>query len=70
MLGILIGAAAGVVTGLLIAPEKGSETRDRLFELGEDYLDTIRDRFDDMLDNMNTKFDQIRKDVSRVTEKK
>lgn len=70
LLGIIIGAAAGVLTGILIAPEKGAETRDRLAEMSEDYLDTFRDSFDNILDNMNSKFEQIRKDISKVAEKK
>jgi len=41
LLGILGAAAAGVVVGLLIAPEKGSETRKRLASTAGDWADQV-----------------------------
>jgi gas vesicle protein len=40
-LGILGAAAAGVVIGLLIAPEKGSETRKRIAKTTSDWADQV-----------------------------
>ena len=40
---IIAGAAAGAITGLLLAPDKGSETRRRLAETGRKTLDSVKD---------------------------
>lgn len=41
ILGILGAAAAGVVIGLLVAPEKGVETRKKLKKTTEGWADTL-----------------------------
>jgi gas vesicle protein len=40
-MGILGAAAAGVVVGLLIAPDKGSETRKRISRTTSDWADQV-----------------------------
>jgi gas vesicle protein len=42
--GIAAGAAAGVVLGVLFAPDKGSETRRKISEKGTGMADNIKDR--------------------------
>ena len=41
ILGILGAAAAGVVIGMLVSPEKGEETRKRLRKTAEDWADSM-----------------------------
>ena len=41
ILGILGAAAAGVVIGMLVAPEKGKETRKRIKKTAEDWADNL-----------------------------
>ncbi len=41
LLGILGAAAAGVVIGMLVAPEKGNETRKRIKKTAEDWADSL-----------------------------
>ena len=41
ILGIVAGAAAGAALGMLLAPEKGSETRTQLSKKGDDLVGTI-----------------------------
>jgi gas vesicle protein len=41
ILGILGAAAAGVVIGLLVAPEKGKDTRKRLKKTAEEWADSM-----------------------------
>jgi len=41
VLGILGAAAAGVVIGMLLAPEKGKETRKKLKKTAEDWADSV-----------------------------
>lgn len=42
--GLLVGLAAGAVIGMLFAPDKGTETRDKLSESLKDLGDSIKDR--------------------------
>ena len=46
ILAFTLGAAAGLVLGILLAPEKGSETRRRL----KKEYDRRREQFDDLID--------------------
>lgn len=40
---VLAGAAAGVVAGILLAPDKGSETRKKVAEAGRKVSSTVSD---------------------------
>lgn len=64
-LGVLTGLAVGAALGILFAPDKGSETRKKLIEKGEDYAETIRERFNEMVDSMNEKFEKVKNDVEK-----
>ena len=41
--GLLAGAAAGLITGLLLAPDKGSETRRKIADTSRKTLDSVKD---------------------------
>ena len=45
VLGILGAAAAGVVIGMLIAPEKGTEMRARIKKTAGDWVDNLSNLF-------------------------
>ncbi|WP_113651491.1 YtxH domain-containing protein [Pedobacter namyangjuensis] len=49
---LLAGLAAGAALGLLFAPEKGSDTRDKLSESLKDFGDSIKDRAADEINNL------------------
>lgn len=50
---LLTGLAAGAVLGLLFAPEKGSNTRDKINESLSDLADAIKERAEQQLDSLN-----------------
>lgn len=50
---LLAGLAAGAVLGLLFAPEKGSETRDKINDSLADLTDAIKERAEQQIDQLN-----------------
>jgi len=52
LLGVLAGVAAGAALGVLFAPDKGKNTREKISKAGDDLSDMINDKID-------KKFDQV-----------
>lgn len=50
---LLAGLAAGAVLGVLFAPEKGSETRDKINDSLGDLGDAIKERAEQQMDQLN-----------------
>ena len=50
---LLAGLAAGTALGILFAPEKGSETREKLNDSIKDLGDALKERTAEQLDNLN-----------------
>jgi gas vesicle protein len=55
LFGIAIGAAAGALAGILLAPEKGSETRRKLIEKGDSYSKNLKNRFNNLTNSLRNK---------------
>ncbi len=63
-LGILIGTSAGALLGMLFAPQKGTETRNKISKSSKEYADSARKKFDETIDNLEKKFKKVKNDVS------
>lgn len=50
--GLLIGAAAGAILGVLFAPDKGTETRRKISKKGTDVADGLKEKFNDFVDSV------------------
>lgn len=59
VLGILGGIATGAMLGILFAPEKGTKTRRKIMDKGNDYADDLKDKFDTVLGTITKKYEKI-----------
>ena len=56
---LLAGLAAGAALGILFAPDKGSETRDKLNDSLKDLGDAIKERSSEQLAQVNDFTDKV-----------
>lgn len=61
---LLIGLAAGVVIGVLFAPDKGSETRRKIVDKGND----LKNKFNDFVDSLADKVDDLADDANEYAQ--
>ena len=66
--GAIAGVAIGIQIGLLVAPEKGADTRKKLTKKGEEYLNDFNGQLNQLLKGFSERFDKINKEISHVAE--
>jgi gas vesicle protein len=71
LVGFLVGAAVGGALGLLLAPDKGSETRKKIIETGNDLGDsisdfggTVKDKINEVVDGVKGTFTKTKSSMS------
>ncbi|MDP1725228.1 MAG: YtxH domain-containing protein [Bacteroidota bacterium] len=66
LLGVLAGLAAGALMGILLAPDKGSQTRRKILGKGEDFADALKDKFDELADTLTNKFENTQQEAEEL----
>ena len=56
VLGVIAGVAIGAVLGILLAPEKGSVTRNKIMNKGEDLAGNLRKKLDAFLETTSSNY--------------
>ena len=64
--GVLAGAAAGAILGILLAPDKGSETRKKIAKKGNDLSGSVKDGIEKIGDSINNKYQKIKSDANNM----
>ena len=65
----LLGAAAGAVLGILLAPDKGSETRKKISKKAGEFGDAAKEKFNELGGRVAEKFENIRSEANEILEK-
>lgn len=63
---VLAGAAIGAIVGILLAPDKGSETRKKISEEGKKLADDVKDKFRKGKEKLNG----LKEDFERTVKEK
>ena len=64
--GVLAGAAAGAILGILLAPDKGSETRKKIAKKGNDLSGSVKDGIGKIGDSINNKYQNVKGDAKEM----
>ncbi len=66
ILGLVGAAAAGVIVGLVLAPEKGSDMRQKLKDTAGDWSDHLADLFSNAKATAKEEFQNLKNKGSRM----
>ena len=66
--GVVTGVAAGALLGILFAPKKGSETREKIHKLVGEFGNLAKEKFNDLLDGIIEKLEGTKDEVSELTQ--
>ncbi len=69
LLGILGGVAIGALLGVLLAPDKGSNTRKKIRRKGEDLVDDVKAKLDDVVEEAGHKIQEVLTTASVLAQK-
>lgn len=63
LLGFVAGAAVGALAGILLAPDKGSNTRSKISGKAGDLTDSLKNSFNSFVDDLKSTYSNAKDDV-------
>lgn len=69
MISTLVGIGIGMVIGTLIAPDKGSKTRQELSQKSKDYLNDLNKEMKEWQKNVDEKKQEAKKGIQELKKK-
>lgn len=66
LLGIVLGAAAGAVAGILMAPDSGANTRKKIADSGRDMTNNLKGKWDHLVDGFTNKMEEVQEEIEPV----
>lgn len=68
--GVLLGVGVGALLGVLFAPAKGTKTRKRMMDKGQNYADELKGKFDELYNDVSNKYDSFLEEAKSTIEQK
>jgi gas vesicle protein len=68
LLGVLLGTAIGAIAGILFAPDKGTATRKKIYQKGDDYVGEVGDKFNAFIESVAHRFEELKAETARMAE--
>jgi gas vesicle protein len=65
--GVILGTAAGLVTGFLTAPNSGTKTRQKIANKSQDLADEAKEELNKKLDGIKDSYNKILEDSAKKT---
>lgn len=69
VIGVLAGVAIGALLGVLLAPNKGSETRKKITKKSKDTVDDLQVQIEELLNSLNEKLELAKEEALEQYEK-
>lgn len=68
VLGFVAGAAVGALAGILLAPDKGANTRKKIAGKAGDVSESLKSSFDDFMDGLKKAYSSGKEDIKEGAE--
>lgn len=69
LLGFVAGAAVGALAGILFAPDKGSNTREKIANKAGDWTDAAKESFNGIIDGVKKAYSGAKKEAEEFSDK-
>ncbi|MBK6619553.1 MAG: YtxH domain-containing protein [Saprospirales bacterium] len=68
LLGIVAGIAVGATLGVLFAPDKGSNTRKKITEKGNELAGDLEQKFSELIESITSRLESLQEEAIRLVE--